>query len=210
MRASINVTTHSSWRSGLWPHQVVSSYHRLTSLMTIASHANAPASPGPNNRFLFLFIFCENVMQLRWNYAALFGHSEQCFLLLTKKQTLDSSGSPEANLAAMKDDSRSLSVLAMKWWISKDQKKRQTHVDVCHKSWAQGWELSFSILSCKPLCLVLKVISCLPCPVCVLPGPPSHIPWPWPLLHTAAQFNLPNAVMGQANQPPEGETLGPS
>lgn len=36
----------------------------------------------------------------------------------------------------------------------------------------------------------------------VLPGPSSHIPWLWPLLRTAPQFNLPNAVMGQANQPP--------
>lgn len=37
----------------------------------------------------------------------------------------------------------------------------------------------------------------------VLSGPPSHIPCSWPQLCTAAQFNLPNAVTGQANQPPE-------
>lgn len=82
-------------------------------------------------------------------------------------------------------------------------RKRNRHAWMSVKVCAQGWELSFSILSSEPLCLVLKVISCLRCSAFVLPGPPSHIPWPWPLLHTAAQFNLPNAVMGRANQPPE-------
>lgn len=81
--------------------------------------------------------------------------------------------------------------------------EKETH-GCLSKSCAQGWELSFSIPSSKPLCLVLKVIPCLRCSIFVLPGPPSHIPWPWPLLHTAALFNLPNAVMGQANQPPDG------
>ena len=88
--------------------------------------------------------------------------------------------------------------------MNQQRPEKETDTRGClSKSCAQGWELSFSILSSKPLCLVLKVISCLRCLVFVLPGPPSHIPWPWPLLHTAAQFNLPNAVMGQANQPPE-------
>lgn len=83
--------------------------------------------------------------------------------------------------------------------------KKETDTHGClTQSWAQGWELSFSILSSKPLRLFLKVIVCSRCPVFVLPGPPSHIAWP--LLLTAAQFNLPNAVMGQVNQPP----LGPS
>lgn len=85
-----------------------------------------------------------------------------------------------------------------------NQQKPITDTHRClSKSWAQGWELSFSILSSKSLCHVLKVISCLRCLVFVLPGPSSHIPWPWPLLRTAAQFNLPNAVMDQANQPTE-------
>lgn len=157
-----NEAIHSSWASCLWPWQVVSSYHRLTSLMTIASHANTPASPGSLLNAQEILIFClsavekhENVMQLRWNYAALFGHPEQCCLLPRKHLTV--SDSPEADLAAMKDDSRSLSVIAMKWWISKDQKKRQTR-GCLSKSCAQGWELSFSILSSEPLYLVLKVI----------------------------------------------------
>lgn len=123
--------------------------------------------------------------------------------ILNNAQALNSRKSPEATMAAMKDDSRSLSVIAMKWWISWREKETSRCLS---KSCARGWELSFSILSTKPVCLVLKVISCLCCSVFfffVLPLPPSRILWPWPLLHTAAPFNLPNAVMGQANQPPE-------
>lgn len=96
-------------------------------------------------------------MQLRWNYAAFFGHPEQRSLLL--REHLTALRVPQ-QWKVIQDH---FVVIAMKWWISKGQEKRRTQVDVCQKSCAQGWELSFSILSREPLCLVLKVISCSRC-----------------------------------------------
>lgn len=131
-----NEATHSAWESCLWPCQVVSSYHRLTSLMTIASHANAPASPGsPVNAQQILFsVYLLQVGM--WMHDAI--KMKLCCIIWTSwtilpaaGQALDSSESREANLAAMKDDSRALSVIAMKWWFSKDQKKRL--MDVCQR-----------------------------------------------------------------------------
>lgn len=68
-------------------------------------------------------------MQLGYNYAGLFAHPEQCSPLLDKHST--ALRALQANLAAMKDNSSSLSVTATKWWFCKDQKKR--HMGACQR-----------------------------------------------------------------------------
>lgn len=53
-RASITPSeAHFAWESCCWPCQVVSSYHRLTSLMTFVCHANAAA--GSQRRSLYFW-----------------------------------------------------------------------------------------------------------------------------------------------------------
>lgn len=151
-------------------------------------------------------------MSLRWKCATLFGYPEQCVLLLTKKKkkrAIDSCSSPVENLAAMKEMIRDHCLLPWQHDESARTKEPPDARGCLSKCRGHGWELGFSILSSEPLCLVLKVSSCLRCPLSVLPGPPSHSPWPRPLLRTAARFNLPNAVMGQANQSP-GWPWGPA
>lgn len=132
-------------------------------------------------------------MQLRCDCTLLYWHPEQCRLLIHK----------HCVKSGRKRNVIQDHYLCCTEMMNQQTPKKDTDTHRClTKSWAQGWELGFSILSSKPLCLILKVIVCICCPVFVFPGPPSHILWPWPLLLTAAQFNLPNAAMGQVNQPP--------
>lgn len=108
----------------------------------------------------------------------------------------------------VKDDSRSLSAGAMKWWISID-KNRKTHrhawLFICFRHKDKNY---VSLFWAPNLFVLLWRSSLVYAAEFVLPGPPSHILQLWPLLHIAARFNLPNAVMGRANQPPE--RTGPS
>lgn len=113
-----------------------------------------------------------------------------------------SSGSPKVNLSAVTDDSRIIVLhcnVTMNQQDSnnkKNTKKKLAHVDVLLKSFTQERKLNLSILSAKPLCLVLKVISCWCCPVSVFPGIQSHIPLLWTRLCAAPRLNLPNCSRG--------------
>lgn len=172
-RASImsNEATHSSRESCIWPCQVVSSYQRLTSLMTIASHANAPGFPGLScecTRDSYFCLSTERVMQLGWNYAALFGHPEQ---RTGTQQPQGPRGKHGSNERWFKIIVCYRNEMMTQQWPEKETSR------CLSKPCAQGWELSFSILSTKPVCLLLKVIACLCCSVFfVLPLPPSCIP----------------------------------
>lgn len=109
-----------------------------------------------------------------------------------------------------KDDSRSLS-LSLQWSDeSAVAKKRNRHTWMFIKVLGTGVRIKFLYSELWGLFVFFWRSSlCWCCPFCVLPGPPSRILWLWPHLWTTPQFNLPNVITGQANQPP-GRLLGPA
>ena len=79
------------------------------------------------------------------------------------------------------------------------KKKRQTHEDVCQSLGYKGESYVSLFWASEPPCLSEgHVLITLPS-LSFLGHRPTSC-GPGPLLLTAAQFNLPNAVMGQANQ----------
>lgn len=135
-------------------------------------------------------------MQLGWNYAALFGHPEQCTGTQQPQEPRGKYGSNERWFKII--------VCYRNEMMNQLTRKRDKSVSV--KVLCTGVRIKFlysehqACLPCSEGHLLFMLLSFF---FFVLPLPPSRFPWPWPLLHTAAPFNLPNAVMGQANQPPE-------
>lgn len=145
-------------------------------------------------------------MQLRWDYAALLEKPEQCSPLpqKQKRRIWQHRGEIWQQWKMIQDHCLLLQ------WSDESAVTEKRHTWMFIKVLGHKGENWVSLFWAPDLFVLFWRSSlCWCCPVCVLPGPPSHILWLWPLLWTAPQFNLPNVRMSQANQP-LGRLQGPA